>query len=627
MSEMKKLIKYAKSYNFDEFIKIFENMIKEQEPILLLKRINKEVNFIDQRPNSKTISKNSFLEKLDDFLKEKSIDTNFFKTIQVIESMYAEILKERERILQAFPNTDVSSEDIIALLIISSYIGYNDIQRAIELEVNGDFDTYINDLSIIVTNNLKLECYANEWFNGNDISIFPDSVFNSINNLNKEYLNQYLAPLLVNTGLWDIVQEFDYYFRLLEVDIVFNGNDISLLDNDKMRFFEYAMIAEYRMTNAKISDMIKVLPILNTFDNLDIDTIEFNRILESCIFSLFYHIDINSNDIYDGLTLKEWIDVFYLLNKMAKVFYDETKAFILYDREELLALFREILNDDEKCNIAIDKLSFKKDSPDIFDTPLLKFSNNQYMLLPIGVIAPNMMNIMKSILSRGKVSLKNKGELFEKNVFNFFKELEGKFNLKCTQPKRIINKEEYQFDVLIEWESFIFIIECKNRSIPDTTPISLSNFIDKSTEYVEQIKRLESGLKEYSSQFSINIEGKEIVPIILNSLSFSLDFKINEVIFTDFSVITKFFESRYLTKKIYEKSSLVIQEELYDQWQSDKPNAQIFLNYISKPYQVTEALDKIKYVITEHNVLNYKLQVKRRSIPNSVELIKKLESD
>jgi hypothetical protein len=81
---------------------------------------------------------------------------------------------------------------------------------------------------------------------------------------------------------------------------------------------------------------------------------------------------------------------------------------------------------------------------------------------------------------------------------NYFKSLESVFKFKCSAPSKKINGEQYQFDIIVEWDDYIFLFECKNRSIPNTMPTSISNFREKIDEYLYQVNRLKCGLVKHS---------------------------------------------------------------------------------------------------------------------------------
>jgi hypothetical protein len=49
MCEFKELVEYAESYNYESFENLFKKLSTSIDPMIILKEINKQVNFIDQR--------------------------------------------------------------------------------------------------------------------------------------------------------------------------------------------------------------------------------------------------------------------------------------------------------------------------------------------------------------------------------------------------------------------------------------------------------------------------------------------------------------------------------------------------------------------------------------------------
>lgn len=611
---IKELINYAKKNNFDDFIILFKKAIEKHNPIHVLKEINKNVNFIDQRPKKNSASKNDFLIKLDAFLREQGIKNNLLKTINFFENGYAEILKERDII-----KGDLSSEYLIASIIMGSMISNHNLNihlnhilnhsthfhekiylSAGPLGENIDPDDQRNALSKVLTSTIHIESYTNDWFDKkNGITILPQDILNILQHFNlseKSHLSL-MEKLPINIGLWDILEEIDFHFRLLKEDLYFKDHkSIHISTTNDSKFLTYAIIANERMGRARYNI---------TIDNKDNSLIE----LEKIIFQILLHIDVDNDQTqYDGLTIAEWISAFYTLRTVILQDHFNLQSLILND-DELITILSKNIN-KEKCKIVIDHLSFKKGTPDIFNTPIIRFEGNKNLLVPIALQHPNMLNIIHSILSKKELALNDKGTNFEKEFLLYFKRLESKYGFTCSNPSKRIKGEEFQFDMILEWDNFIFIFECKNRSIPNTHPISLANFKEKANEYTKQIHRLQEGLISYSDQFSIDISSKIVVPIIVNSLSFSLDFKINGVIFTDFSIISKFFSQRYFTKN-RKKGSKIKKEKIYDQWRQISPSPTRFLHVISNPYQVSEAKRRLRHFKTEHKLLDYNLVIDR----------------
>ncbi|WP_410566992.1 hypothetical protein [Acinetobacter sp. H1(2024)] len=621
MYEFKELVEYAETYNFENFEKLFKKLCTSVDPIIILKEINKKVNFIDQRPKKTSTLKNDFLMKINGLLKEEGIENNLVETIKFFEAAYADILLKRDEI-----KGDTSSEYIIAAIIVAVYISNYNLKLHLDSILNNcnsfhekmylnqgplgeniNPDNFINALSKILTNNINIECYTNNWFEkkSGGIAILPKEILKilEVYDASEKKHIDIVKNLSVNTGLWDILEEADFHFRLLKEDIVFCDNgSITISNNNDSKFLKYASIANERISRMILNNIVKM-------NNINKKGKNYFIYQEKIKFSLLLHVDIDNDQEYDGLTVKEWINSFYLLRDITL----KSDSPIILSDDELVELFSQIHVNEEKCKKVINSLLFKKGTPDIFDTPIVKFEGGLNLLISFGLNSPNMINIISSILSKKELALKNKGENFEANAFNLFKKLEKKFNFRCSSPNRKINGEQYQYDIVIEWDDLIFIFECKNRSIPSTLPTSISSFREKIDEYTYQVNRLKYALSQNPNEFSIDITSKKIVPVIMNSLSFSLDFEIDGVIFTDFSIISRFFSERYLTKNVIKKGHIK-KENIYDQWNGKLPRAIDFLNFISNPFQVVEAKKRFIYSETKHDIIGHSLIIDRSFI-------------
>lgn len=571
MCEFKELVEYAESYNYESFENLFKKLSTSIDPMIILKEINKQVNFIDQRKKKTSILKNDFLIKFEALLRKEGIDSNIVEVIFIIEKIYEDILLKRNEI-----KGGLSSEHIIAAIITAAYISNYNLKLHLDsildkvkyvhdkihleegvLGKNIDPDQYNNSVAKILKSNIDIECYSNNWFDKkSDFAILPLEILEIIKkyDASSEKHIDLVDKISINTGLWDIIQEVDFNFRLLKEDIILNENkEMLVTDTKDSIFFKYALISNQRMNRIMLNNSLKILASeKENFEQINVEKLNFLNLL---------HIDIDNPQEYDGLTIRDWITLFYHLRDIVS----ETPNMVILNDEELLKILKGTNISDNKCKIFINNLFFKKNTPDIFNTPIIRFEGGYNLLTPFGLSAPNLINIISSILSKKELSLKNKGEFFESNVLNYFKSLESVFKFKCSAPSKKINGEQYQFDIIVEWDDYIFLFECKNRSIPNTMPTSISNFREKIDEYLYQVNRLKCGLVKHSEDFKIDISSKEIIPIILNSLPFSLDFNINDVIFTDFSIISRFFSTRYINK-IMKSKNVVGLEKTYDQW-------------------------------------------------------------
>ena len=155
---------------------------------------------------------------------------------------------------------------------------------------------------------------------------------------------------------------------------------------------------------------------------------------------------------------------------------------------------------------------------------------------------------------------------------------------------------EFQYDAIVVWEDYVFIIECKNRSILNTTTNSMKDFVEKADDYIQQIKRLEEFYKDnigiFNEKLKIDLNGKNIVPVVLNALPFSLDSDIEGVYFLDYSILSKFFETKKLGKRNLATNEL--EEVFFDWWSGETPKANDLYEVIKSPFQITTEMDNIK---------------------------------
>lgn len=620
MNEIANITELFKKFKLDEIVEIFEK-IESEEIYKLLKIINKKINLVDQRPKKNNKLKRDFLTKLKNYFIEREMKTNFFDAIEFLESSYSSLLSKRSDIIGSF-----SSEYVLAVIFIDMhffFLKFEEDSRNIlknaknQKEVleginnlSGDkffSDNIINDISKLITNNIKIECWDNSWFcEKTGIAVLPQNILEIF--YNPEIIHttrEFNKKLYENTGLWDIVQELDFQFRLLEEEISFEKNNyikISNINGSKLE--DYAQISRERFQALILNNTLIALEMLG-------DTNQNLLLIEAVNFKQLLSINIYDSIEYLGLTVIEWIKCFNLLRS----FNYMVDCPVVVSENDLIYYFELININSDKCKKFLSSLTFNKDSPDIFDSPIIMFDNNKYLIIPFGLLAPNFINIISSIISKKKLSFKDKGSNFENTCYLFFKDMEHIFSYKCTSPNLNIDDAPYQIDILLEWDNYIFIIECKNRSIPNTLPTSLSAFYEKMDEYTEQVTRFLNIIEKYPERFNLNISNKIIVPVILNSLPFSLDFTYKGIIYTDFSIVNRFFESKDIYLQSYgKKQGRKNIKVLHEQWNGEHPTAKDFYNTITSSYYISEAKGRIKSVNTEHKLDDKTIILERRII-------------
>lgn len=602
-------------YSFDG---IEDILLKENEDDLkiLLLEINKNVKLINQfpnKPNKKVVKFRNFLKE---FYLKKEIKTKIFDNIEVIEKLYLNILDEKKYL-------ETNGIKLIRNLFnfagekflnggegIKKEISEDFILNELGLEIN-NFDKGIENLCKIINYNLQSIIYLNpKLVNNKNEIVLPSEVLEQ-----NKYEVELLQKSLINTGMWDVVQDIDYNFRFfnssLNDNILNNENEIFLSPS---WFHLYSMIAMQRMNGIYIDILLKQYEKDGEFIKKLSDTQKDLAFLRSLFYRLYF-IDIEEDkEEYKGLTIKEWFLSFLSLRELS-----ESNGFNSVSFNQLSNCFLNNKISADKHLIIIDNLTYKKqERADLYDTPIIKVDDGNFLIFPLTIKNTDLEKILSSIFSKFDLHLIDKGKLFEKEVFNKLKEKEREISFNVSEIKFSVNGDngkkdlQYQYDSILEWGDYIFIIECKNRGISTTECLSLNKFQRNFDEYISQVERLESGLIEYSDKHKIDMKNKKVIKLILHSLPFSLDYSIHNTYFIDYSVFLRFFSSREIClKKIANQNKSEIKEVLHTLWVGVQPTVQDFINYLNNPPQVLYLRDKVRIYETLHDLGDFKIKVER----------------
>jgi len=608
---MESLYSLLKS-NFEKYslkgLDVKLNKLNDDELIYLLKEVSKNTNLINQFPNSKI---SNFRESLKLYYLERDIKTQFFSNIETIENLYKVILDNKIKIdeITLFQN-----------LFNFSKLKYNQVSDLTKMELKegevlnekqlklDSINSEIETLCKIVNYNLQSMFYLKpEFSNEKNEIVLPYEVLE-----NKNCENYLLENILSNTGIWDILQDIDYNFKFFNDDfnksIINEKNEISVKTSDLQL---YSMIAMQRMqsihTNTLVDQYRSFGSILKKMDSTKKEYI----FLQSLFYRLYFiNIDEDKKE-YNGLTIKEWFLGFLSLREISEI-----NEFSTVSIEEIKKIFTKNGILDKKHLIIIDNLTYKREKrADLYDTPIIKVNNDSYFIFPLTIKYSNIEKVLASIFSKLDLHIVDKGKLFEKDVIETLRKQEKNINFKVSEVSFKVKgepKPQYQYDAVLEWDNYIFIIECKNRSIASTESISLNHFESKLDEYINQVNRLESGLINHSYKHKVNLNNKKIIKIVLNSLPFALDIFENDTYFIDYSSFLRFFSSKAISlEKVSGESNF--KQPVVMLWGGDKPTVKDFLKYLNQPPQVLYFKEKVKFYETFHSLGEYKLKVDRYS--------------
>lgn len=385
--------------------------------------------------------------------------------------------------------------------------------------------------------------------------------------------------------LWIMTNEICERFRYLGdkaaiYDFSSNGSAKFKIDCEKScRFSFYYFIAKQRLRNIERLIIVE-------YSSRALKEDAMKRYIRDYL-SVMFGYDVSKVCICkNDLTVQDMIDGYCLLYKLANESYGKCGsfygAFNIYPYDDLKLLFSKQGFSENAFNTFILLMTFKKQDQDLFDAPLIKTSKGNYVLFTPSFIYGSSVQTLTSRLAL-YFDVAHKGELFEKEVLKFFQD--NGYNAKSVQFK--IGKNEYQYDVIVEWDEYVFIIECKNFFLP-YTPFYAAGFLAKMDAAVKQVLRLKEAAQNNSNIFGkktgISINGKIVFPCILNALPYWQPEK-EGVVFIDFVFLKQFFNKKFYEEVISGGNEKEVQQS-EPLWSGDEPTVKDFLKHIELPVPV-----------------------------------------
>lgn len=319
------------------------------------------------------------------------------------------------------------------------------------------------------------------------------------------------------------------------------------------------------------------------------------KILAQLTLEEILHQEISKDtQLYQDLTLAEWLSGYNTLKEIANKKVEEQDESLL-KHSELTSEFKKASIKPERIESLIRHLSFGENSRDLFDCPLIKTTDNEYLLISEIFCANNTITTLISRLSSLRVTFDKKGKSFEKATLEFFKDTE----YTCKPLKFKKGGSQYEYDAILKIEDHLFIFECKNTTISGNNPTQARRYSDFIYETIAQVKRLANGLREnpqlIEKEFNLSAPKAKIVPVILNCLPYSRP-PIDGVYISDLSALTKFFNSSEINSFTSENGVKKKISTLYKLWSGSSPTANELISYLENPPQIIEALKYIKYI-------------------------------
>jgi hypothetical protein len=293
-----------------------------------------------------------------------------------------------------------------------------------------------------------------------------------------------------------------------------------------------------------------------------------------------------------GLRLLEWLRGYATLQALAERRGGEgiDNLVIPISSDLLHTTLERVSLDVQATDIFIERATFAQSSWDLFDQPLLLLQDGSYLLFGPAMLQANLARIVLSAVANLGVQRERKGTAFEQDIRSFLAKQPG---IEVFHFKARRDDEEYEYDAVAVWEDYIFVLECKNRSLSAHSPIQSYYFGLETAANARQARRLADALAKYpdilTEHVGAHVIGKKVVACVVNSLPFAMPKGIDGVFFTDASALKRFFEKRYLysiaSYNLPKKARLIHRTALKSFWKADSPTPADLILQLENPFQ------------------------------------------
>ena len=303
---------------------------------------------------------------------------------------------------------------------------------------------------------------------------------------------------------------------------------------------------------------------------------------------------VKDNERPGGLRLVEWVRGYAVLKEIVKkrvgnLHASADKYAVLLTERELIDTLKKCGLDNEMARQFVAKTCLHRFSQDLFDCPLVRIGPSKYLIFGPAVIDLNVsMAIISNLSSRGE-ALGRKGKAFEQSIHEVFR----KQGMEVFSFRVHRGKEEFEYDAIVPWEGYIFLLECKNHRLSGNDPAGIYYFDREVASQTKQVRRLADALKKYpdiiEQELGTKYLGMPVMPCVAHSLPYSRKGAVDGVYVIDAARIRRFFEQPYLRVKVPHRignTTLLHRTAVRKFWQGDFPTVKDFLVQLEKPFQL-----------------------------------------
>lgn len=304
----------------------------------------------------------------------------------------------------------------------------------------------------------------------------------------------------------------------------------------------------------------------------------------------------NKNE-YSGLTILEWVRAYSTIKCLAESLLetDESKGIYTTDQQYLSDLLQRAGLSADKAIQFIKHITFSKDSPDLYDAPLLRDGSGalHFLYQFYGPVQP--FHLVTSQFGKLGHQIKSKGNRFEDALAEAF----SKHDVESKTFTYTLDNQTFECDRCIVWGDYIFVFECKNYSLPDSSPTLHFYYVERMLDAIKQVKRISFQLKENPSilerQFGRDLQDKEFIPVVLNSMPWSIPGKHDGVYLYDAPALGKFLDDGAIRiispRKLGDKVNVSRRHQVFSCWSGEGPTPEDLINEMERIIQFQMSKD------------------------------------
>jgi hypothetical protein len=338
------------------------------------------------------------------------------------------------------------------------------------------------------------------------------------------------------------------------------------------------------------------------FSMLDIQKHHFENILDQI------RILPDSTDLY----WKDYIKALLLVRILSKTIQDKTQTNFESDLPCIQLIRKNRLAecicfalgvDINTASKLIDTITYdhKYKNIEIWDTPLLKYSDDILLLVPAIILMGSPGRAIENFLSEWNPHLFSaRGHLLENKILEIFQQ--NSIPSQCRVNFHIPDND-IECDLVVFWNNILLIFEIKSTKAIFTPQdfFRAKNVIKKAEKQLTIRKQLIQenwiSFRKATQKLNLPLDALPSENIKLIGVSNLLEFagiKEGEIIFTDEYCIERFFDDPNIDLQIFEAKKLVHTETIGKIRHSETPTPLEFWSYLSVPPQIKMIEDAIE---------------------------------